>query len=60
MMELPELEEIRAFKFWEKGYDAFRLAPAKHRQIKGLKRARKRTVRIATQPRRYRNATSKT
>ena len=60
MMELPELEEIRAFKFWEKGYDAFRLAPAKHRQIKGLKQPGKRTVRIATQSRRRRNAPPKT
>jgi len=47
-MELPELEEIRAFKFWEKGYDAFRLANPKHKR---LWKPRKRKMQIVSQPR---------
>jgi len=58
MMELPELEEIRAFKFWEKGYDAFNLSPPKHRRIRGLKPTRKRKPRIVSQPMRRRDAIS--
>jgi len=46
---LPELEEIIAFKFWEKGYDAFSLANPKHKRLWKLK---KRKVRIVSKPRR--------
>jgi len=46
---LPELEEIKAFKFWEKGYDAFSLANPKHKR---LWKPKKRKVKKVSKPRR--------
>jgi hypothetical protein len=42
-MELPELEEIKAIKFWCNGLDPFILVK-RHKQIRGLGKPKKRKI----------------